>query len=83
MAASDCWLPAPMPAAYDRDVVEIAGQRADHIDARHRHHLRLLLDGEFGLAADDEIGRIAARRRMLGLGLHLVGDSHLSISLAK
>ena len=57
-------------------VLDFLRQRADQRHAFHRHDLADLVDAEFGFAADDEIGDMAALLE-LGLRLDLVGDAEL------
>ena len=61
----------------DHGVGHVARQRSDHFDAGNRQQLRFGIDGDVGLAIDQKASREAARRRMLGLAFHLLGNSQL------
>jgi hypothetical protein len=49
----------PDAGGINGDVVEIARQGADEIDAHYRDHFRLLLNGHIHVAIDDEIRRVS------------------------
>src|SRR5262245_22535316 len=54
-----------------RDALQVAGQRAEQIDALDGYQLSDLLDRYLGLSSSEQARRKPAFRRMLGLGLHL------------
>ena len=60
------------PAVNVVVLVELGGQRSDHVDAFHQHVLAQLLDRDVGFPARDEFGDRAAVAE-LRLGLHRVG----------
>ena len=67
------------PRREHSDGLYLAGQRADDVDAGHRHQRRHLVDADLGLAAYQELTDqvVGIAPTIYDLGLQLLGDAEL------